>query len=223
VTILAGLIWLSVGATTLPDPTEPPPKIELALRAAYAFPFGSVGRSTIEGPIKLGDVTDGSLPLTIEGDYRLSSLFSTRLLLQYALVDLRSNPTENCSVNVSCSGRDFNVVAEGVFRPFHWHRLDPWLGLGAGYEWFSSSISSAFGGESFSTNGPMVLAEVGAGYRATARLTIGPYVAAFVGRFSRWNGSEWTTAARDEFSGEFSSPTLHEWIHLGLRVSLSVD
>lgn len=212
-------------ALTMPPPPaatrkEPEDRgFVLGLRLGYGFAFGRTSGDS--SGVDLGKALDGALPVELTVAYR--SLPWIELGLTGSLGPLRVGavPGTFCdgSPTRRCGGWDARVAfaAQIHFRPAA--RLDPWLGLGFGYEVLHVDIhddNPAPGGlrEGSSEYAGLFYLEAtgGLGVRLWRGLAVGPFLGFTLGRFARvttyGDGQPTFTA--------FSQPALHEWLTLGI-------
>jgi hypothetical protein len=93
--------------------------------------------------------------------------------------------------------------------------VDPWLGIGVGYEIGNINISQ--GGTSFgqSFNGfQFVNVQAGADYKALPNLGLGPFVMFSLGEYANCSFSG---AASAEGNCSIPQKAVHEWFTFGLR------
>ena len=109
------------------------PGFDLGARLGYALPFGNTS-----GSEKLSEGTTGHIPVVIEIGYRLNANITVAALVQYGLSQIKENATTGCGGAVSCSGSVIRLGAEAIYNLNLGTALSPWLGIGAGYEWFNS-------------------------------------------------------------------------------------
>jgi len=114
----------------------------------------------------------------------------------------------------------FGVDVQYHFLPAA--RLDPYLGLGIGYEILNFSLSQNGANGSMSLDGGQFLnLQVGADYKAIPNLGIGPFVMFSLGQYSHCSRKD-AAGTYCDFSvppsgGTLPQQALHEWLMLGLR------
>lgn len=123
----------------------------------------------------------------------------------------------DCSDGVSCSATDIRLGLQGQYHFLPGRPVDPWLGLGAGYEWLSDSRTgggstikdSIQGIEFFNLQG-------GADFKVTGGFTLGPFASVSFGQYSS------ATLGGDgiaETNLSLKDKTSHEWILFGVKGS----
>jgi hypothetical protein len=122
---------------------------------------------------------------------------------------------------VDCSAHDIRVGLQGQYRFMPKESVNPWVGLGIGYEWLGGSISantplgSVEG--SFDVHGFEFLnLQGGADFKVADGVGIGPFLSFSLGEYT--DGSVAATGAGTvSGSGELANKSLHEWLTLGVR------
>jgi hypothetical protein len=163
-----------------------------------------------EGDGKLGDLVNSAVPIGVEFAYRFNPVFRGGVYLQAAPLSVAGSA---CANGDSCDGSDlqFGFDAQLHLAPFQ--RIDPWVGLGLGYEWMRIDATN------FVDNIPdrwtyagWVFPRLTAGldFAVTPVFTLGPYLSYDVGRFTRVDQS-----SRGSF--DIGSQAYHGWFGVGLR------
>jgi outer membrane protein W len=194
--------------------------IELGLRTGYAFPFGSFFSITRGAAApSLADKVDGIVPIWLDAGYRFTPNLYVGADFQYGVGVVNSGPT-NCRIEgVSCAA---NNIMVGVGAHYHARpdkKIDPWVGIGAGYETFSFT-TSFLGQTGYLQGGGFQLfdLQLGADYKATPSLGLGPFAMVGLGQFSSCSASGTGVPA----TCAVQQPTLHEWLTLGVRAAFDV-
>ena len=216
--------WLAVALPLAPNATAaPPPRgnvyedglqepriapkerlpfgTRLAVRTGFALPAGESFRSSGA----LSDAVAGYVPLRFDIGYRLAEHYYFGVTGQFAAV-----VANGCPSGTSCSGTNVRLGGMLAYHVLPSRRIDPWVGVGVAYE--QLSISRSIGDErvDISARGLEYFdVELGADYRATNALRIGPVLSSSVGRFT-------TVNVNGVPAGDFA-PTVHAWVMLGLR------
>jgi hypothetical protein len=198
----------------------PPTGLELGLRTGYALPFGDVyGAANGNPALSLSDQTTGVLPIWIDAGYRFSPNIYLGAFFQYGVAFINSSKAFNggCSGSgTSCSGSDVLVGVDLHYHLLPDKTLDPWGGVGAGYE-IGSESQSANGTSSGATyNGFQFLnLQAGVDWKGiTPSLGIGPFLMFSLGQYSNCS---YSGAAATFFSCTIPSGALHEWLTIGVR------
>jgi outer membrane protein W len=212
--IFAGLVAVSLAAssTALADGATAS-GIEVGLRAGYSIPLGNLDGGNGTTANKLSDLVSGRIPIWIDAGYRINPNMYVGAFFQYGLGSVSSSGglSTECSQNgVSCSIHDLEFGAMFAYHLMPDQTIDPWLGIGVGYETLSFSASA--GGQSVDASASgfqFANLQLGADYKAMPNLGIGPFVSFSLGQYS------------SESSGGVSNPNLqtsmHEWLTFGIR------
>ncbi len=187
-------------ASTNPnDPTGGNFSLELAARLGLGLPFGNVDGEYGDA---LNATVNFMLPVWLEAGVRFRQNWQVGL---YLIVG-PGTPGGALSASGGCSG--CSVLDTQIGLSAHYHvlpgkPLDPWFGLGGGYEILS--VVGSGGGPS--TNGwTGVLAEAGLDIKTAAEhVTVGPFVTASVGQYDSLPNNPMPSTA------------LHGWVMLGVR------
>lgn len=132
------------------------------VRAAYALPFGVF---TGEGdPLYLYNIYLGTVPLWVDLEMAIHSKFRMGLFAQYAPGHVRGG------CDSSCTASDLGVGLQVSYHFKPRKRMDPWVGLGIGYEWTNLDIP----GFSMSYQGPALHLQAGGDYGIAGPMRIGP-------------------------------------------------
>jgi outer membrane protein len=185
------------------------------LRIGYGIPLGDAAEGS-----SLSDSISGSLPFILDAGYRGLGIRNLYLGLfgtwGPAFLGDRSCPS---TAGVSCSGSilRFGANARWHFMPLE--KLDPYVGLGFGYEIVNFSAEAAGRSVDFSFKGFEFLElQAGLDYKVVPRLRVGPFANFALGQYSSGdfaipNAAGGTT----QFSGDIDKTALHQWLILGIR------
>jgi hypothetical protein len=185
--------------------------VQLGLRTGYALPLGNGA-----GDTSLSDVVSGMIPIWIDAGYKLNPNMVIGANFQYGIAFVNSDKIQGCSGGgVSCSAND---IMFGV--QFHYHlmpdqTIDPWGGVGIGYEILNVSESAMGQSASTSFNGfQFVNFQLGADYKVLPNLGVGPFVMLSLGQYSNCSISEpgITTG-----NCTIQNQSMHEWLTFGVR------
>lgn len=180
--------------------TEPPEGgpggFEIGLRLDAQLPVGDTFSGT-----SLKSMVSGQAAAQVDAGWRIDPRWEVGAFFRYGLAFVNG-----CPQGVSCSAHNLRVGVEGQLHLSPGTSVDPWIGLGTGYEFFTLSASTAKAKTDVTYKGlTFALLEVGADYRLSDVLGMGPYVEASAGQFS------------SDDSGDLSRKSLHLWLGLGVR------
>jgi outer membrane protein len=190
------------GKTDAPEHEGPPPSgPRLALRSGFALPIGQ----TFLASGAMSDTITGYVPIRFDLGYRVARHFYVGVAAQ--LADVVAN---TCPSGMTCSGSNLRF---GVMLAYHLlptRSIDPWLGIGMGFEQLSISRAVGDARVDVAARGIELLdVELGADLRPTSALRLGPVLSSSIGRF--------TNVTVNGTSTSDFEPTLHAWVMLGLR------
>ncbi|MCY1001921.1 outer membrane beta-barrel protein [Myxococcus sp. MISCRS1] len=197
----------------------------LGLRAGFAVPYGDLaGNPNGEGDgAPVGDLVSSVIPLELNAGYFFNKNFYLGAFFQYGLGSLNTEEVageeDPCSVDgVSCSASQLRF---GVNAAYHFDAtplVDPWVGVGIGYEILNTKISLELLGEELSVKTSVkgfefVSAQGGVDFRISPKFSVGPYITATVGQYSSASLSD----GEDEESQDIEEKAIHGWINGGVR------
>lgn len=218
--LAASAVVLS-GNTARADAT--PTGVEVGLRTGYAIPLGDAAGGNPS--TSLSNVYSGMIPIWVDAGYRLNPNMMVGAFFQYGITMLNTgngSPLQGCSTSgVSCSGNDMMFGVQ-----FHYHfmpdqTIDPWAGIGVGYEIasISESAQGVSAGESF--NGfQFVNLQVGGDYKVMPNLGVGPFVMFSLGEYS---GCSLSGGLGGGGSCTIQNTAMHEWLTFGIRGAYDIN
>jgi hypothetical protein len=200
--LAASAVVLS-GNTARADDEATPSGIEVGLRTGYAIPLGDAagggGSNTA-----LSNALSGVIPIWIDAGYRLPSPnLYIGAFFQYGI-----------AMAANSSGAQSDLMA-GVNAHYHLmpdQTIDPWVGLGFGYEWFNLSqngVSASLSGFQFAN------VQVGGDYKVMPNLGIGPFIMFSLGQYSN--------ASVGSASGSINQTAMHEFLTFGIRGAYDIN
>ncbi len=218
--LLASIALLAAPAVAMAQ-GEPPPNAGLLLgvRGGYAVPFGDVAR---DGP-GLRDVVDARVPLWLEVGYQFDPHVQAELFLEFAPSFVAA---PSCAADVDCSALGISFGLELQLHALPARLVDPWIGVGFGIEVLDAT--TYFDPGPLGTPGrfertwrgiELPLVEGGIDFSLSARLRIGPYVAA---SFARFTSLTLKRVGGTATSGEVEPRANHGWIQAGVKARLAL-
>jgi hypothetical protein len=203
-------------------------RLEVAAGLGYAAPFGRYEAAPPTGNATLSQDISGSVPIALRVGARRRDKLLLGLGAEYAFVAATAVPcaTEPCPGQQDGSSIRAAVDAEYAFRPGA--KFRPWIGVGAGLEWLTSTVTSY-------RNAPFVELDVGGTAAPTPQTRVGPFLGVSVGQFVHANyfgprallGSSFDTGgmlgtpAPIDRDRDISARAWHGWIQIGLRGAFS--
>jgi hypothetical protein len=182
-----------------PPPEMPPEGFSLGLRAGYALPYGTA-KST-----SLSDVIPGAIHIGVDVGYMFSPHLYVGGYFTYGFATGDSFAGTVCSdPESSCSATPIRLGAAVRWHFLPHETLDPWAGLGLGYEIVNVTESTASGdqGQSASLHGFEGMLQAGIDYKPRPFYGIGPFVESSLGHYA----------------SSAQAGTLHGWLDMGVRL-----
>jgi hypothetical protein len=217
--LAASAVVLS-GNTARADAT--PTGIEVGLRSGYAIPMGDAAGGSPS--TSLSNVFSGVIPIWVDAGYRFNPNMMVGAFFQYGIAMLNTgsgSTLQGCGQNgVSCSGSDMMFGAQ-----FHYHlmpdqTIDPWAGVGIGYEIATANLSSGNVSGSQSLSGFQFFnLQIGGDYKVMPNLGIGPFVMFSLGSYGNCNTS---VGGQSQSCPNYQSGT-HEWLTFGIRGAYDIN
>jgi hypothetical protein len=210
-------------------PECPKAAVELDARTGVALPLGSA----VSGS-QMTDTLAAQIPIQIDLGLRPDPHLFLGAYGSYGFVF----PAGSVCQGASCSGDDVRVGIEAMvhFRPAL--RFDPWIGVGAGYEWlhFASSENGAEASKKLQ-GFELVNLQAGLDYAICQGLRVGPFASFAIGEYAHetttWTlgqgavqpdegGTQSAGSVLHQQSQDVPQTALHEWLTLGLRGSFDL-
>jgi hypothetical protein len=185
--------------------------VSLGLRLGWGFPAGLLSKGD-----SLSSNLSGMVPVWIDAGYRLSHQIYLGVFFQWG-VALVAN--QSCPANLSCSAKDirFGIDAHlglgdllGISARLP---IDPWVGIGAGYEITSVDLAAAGTTASVTYRGfEFGNVQLGIDYTGFGALRVGGFFTTTLARYSQLT-QEVATGSRD-FTPDQG---FHLWLIAGVR------
>jgi Opacity family porin protein len=197
---------------TKPEASQPPPPAKRArdtgprvddgsgfgfgVRAAWAWPMGGLTSSE-----EVSSVVNGALPLWLEAGYHINKSIYAGLYFQYA------RGFTNCLGGQDCSSSGLRFGAEVLYNFAPDATLQPWAGIGGGYELFNSSRT---GDERTFKGLELLNLQAGLNWALTKNFSLGPFASyQLLGKF--------TSFSANGVSNDISDTTGHNWLQVGIK------
>jgi hypothetical protein len=195
---------------------------QAGFRTGFAKGFGKFAATSEQ----LSDSSRGFLPFWLDVGYRVHPSVFIGAYAQYGLVLLRKGGI--CEgEDTKCSGSNYRLGGQIVYHFAPDGDFDPWFGLGAGYEWYRSSVKYAESGipnRSLTFKGPeWVNVSLGLDIHETRQGAIGPFVALAVGQYSKTTIAGTAFGNATEISETISATEMHQWLFFGVQGSYFDD
>jgi opacity protein-like surface antigen len=204
---LALLVSLSTAASADEHAPAVPPTGEVSptgprfgLRTGVGLPVGSA----FAGSGGLSDTISAYVPLRLDVGYRIERHFYVGIDGQVAAII-----PNGCTSGFRCSGTNTRVGVMVAYHLLPTKVIDPYLGIGTGYEVLHTSRSIGDASVGITARGfELIDAELGADVRLGRAWRIGPVVSGSFGRYT-------SIAVNGTTSTDFDA-LQHVWINLGV-------
>jgi outer membrane protein W len=194
--------------------------VELGFRTGYGFPAGKEGTVAGTPNANLSGDVSGIIPLQLDAGYRFNPNVYLGLALQYAFGFVNDSNNSTCNQGgVSCSA---DVLRIGLNVNYHFGvnpAFDPWVGLGAGYEWLMLSASA--GGTSADVTGSgfeFANLQLGGDIPISPNFVVGPFFAVSIGQYRSIS----TSAGGTSMDQDLTDKSIHEWFLFGVRIAYDI-
>jgi len=232
-------------APTTPAPTAPPieatttvstppPEIapahdekrgfEIGLRAGIGLGIGAALHSArTNEDIKLVDQGNIDVPFTLEAGFRLDPRLYLGAWGNWTWISPRKDSKSFCTEQAdSCSASLMVLGAQVRFHPMPEMKFDPWISLGAGYEWaFDKATAGPVEAKSSFRGFQWMNLSVGGDYMVASRFTLGPYLSGSIGQWANYNrdvtGAGPLSVSSHGSVEDIGEKRIHSWISVGIR------
>jgi hypothetical protein len=162
----------------------------------------------------LGNI-DFMVPVWIEVGYA----FHGRLYLGADIIFGWVKPTTDAFIggtNCGCSVHDLQIGVEALYHPWPTHKLDPWVGIGVGFE--RLTVASADLGAADSSGFQFMNFQLGLDIHLVKGIAVGPFFSTSLGSF---NSAEAHDGFGEPQMGVTADSSIHAWFLLGIRGQVS--
>jgi hypothetical protein len=197
------------------DATEAPiaivePRWDIGALAGASLPVASS-----EHGARTSDTSHGVASLALDGTYRFTHAFGAGATLRYgASIPTLCGSTSEC---IGSLGNDLTLVVRArLFLPLV-GRAEPYVDLGVGWEWLTTTLEDSGARSSRSYDGPVLLfAEAALPFPVGRHFTFGPVLGTTIGTFTH-RRVETPAFTRDE---RVDTRAVHLWPTLSARLSI---
>jgi hypothetical protein len=206
---------LAPGGAAYAQKPEERTAFELGARAGVSFPFGqaSAGKN-------LSDLVGPAFPFTFEAGVRLFGRYELAAVGQYAIGTVNSTSSSGCYTGSNaCTSSIGQIGVEFLYHPLGLARIDPFIGVGLGYEWLvvratvqKKNYDLALGGWNWAVVQGGVEFPVGKLFR------VGPYALVSVGQYVASDYTVPTANGPVSGSSPIANPAVHLWLSVGIRM-----
>jgi hypothetical protein len=186
----------------------------------YGLPFGEMSEGS-----DLGDGISGQLPLWLDVGYRLNPKLFLGAYVQYGFGFVGDAIDEGCdrSDEIDCTATDVRLGLQLHYHIAPQSAANPWLGLGAGYEWMSLGTEAAGMEAGVTLSGfEFINLQLGLDFRLARHLFAGPFVSMSVGQYDEISfdcDGPFCSELSTSTDGEIEDTAIHGWVVLGLRAT----
>ncbi len=183
-------------------------KIKIGLRVGYGLPMGEFAKDS-----KMSDFVSGMIPIWLDLGYMVTPNIMVGLYANYGIIMLDSKISDACS---DCSASQIRFGIQGQYHLSPAESLDPWFGLGLGYEMFNlktpsvSATGGATTADSNATGLEFLNLQAGANFKVADSIGVGPFVSFSLGQFSSVEGND------------IKDKSMHQWLVLGVGGTLGI-
>jgi hypothetical protein len=193
---------------------------EAGLRLGYGIPLGDVTGEGGGGD--LADGIEGQIPIILDVGYRVIPQLFVGLYAQYGFGFVGDVIDAACdaSSEISCSAHDIRLGIEGHFHFMPGEKLDPWIGLGLGYEWLTLGVEGGGAEVSITASGfEFFNLQAGLDIAASEHFYVGPFLSVSFAQYSDLSVDCSSNNFCDGFGadGDIEETAIHEWLMLGVR------
>ncbi|HEY3233683.1 MAG TPA: hypothetical protein VGJ84_03145 [Polyangiaceae bacterium] len=223
---LAGVGLWSHSASAEEASVEELSGFETGFRLGYGIPFGKAtddpyawdyGGEIRPAMSQMNDEIAGQVPLWFDVGARIRSNFMVAAAFRYGFGVAGNNLA--CGGGWRCSTHDIGLGVEFLyhFRPLE--VVDPWIGAGLGYEWWSVTIGGAGVITSGARGFEFLNVQGGVGFAlGVPSARFGPFLSLSVGQFDSIS-VECTGACSVSGGGDVQNKTMHQWLIFGVRLT----
>ncbi|NMO20320.1 outer membrane beta-barrel protein [Pyxidicoccus fallax] len=192
----------------------------LGLRAGYGVPFGKASGEGTDDGAELSDLVSGVIPLQVDAGYFINSNLYLGGFFQYGIGQYGG---EECPDEVNCSA---SQIRFGVDLAYHFApsaSINPWVGVGVGYERIAVNISSDVAGvDAEATTSARGIefghAQGGLDFRLSDTISVGPFATFTVAQYSTASISSSGVGPDIDESADIDEKAFHFWLYGGLRL-----
>jgi len=212
ITFAAG-VAAAVACTSLPARADSESGLAIGVRTGYGAPLGNAYQGET-----LASFQGGMLPFWFDLGYRFNPHWYAGVWYQYGITAPPTGPCAQQFPGGTCDGNDqrFGINVHYHILPDQF--VDPWVGLGIGYESARINVDNANGaGEtSFIASGVQFLdLQVGADLRASDKIPFGPFIDLSFGQYGAFSDKD-ANGNSTSVTGNYQT-SMHEWLTLGIR------
>lgn len=190
---------------------------EAGARAGVSYPLGN----SISGKA-LSDQVGPSFPLTFELGVRLLGRYELALVGQYALGTISSTNASGCYTgNNACSSSVGQLGLEFLYHPLGLVKVDPFVGVGFGYEWLIARATISGKNNDLAVSGwNWVVLQTGVEFGVSSFFRVGPYALLSIGQYQNSSYTVIIGGVPQSGTSSIANPAVHLWLSVGIRLVL---
>jgi outer membrane protein W len=149
------------------------------------------------------------IPIWIDAGFRANPNIYVGLFFQYGFAFVNTDANADCTQGISCSATDVRL---GLNLHYHFNpgtSFDPWLGVGAGYEWLSLNASEDGVSASETASGfEFANFQLGGDFAVAPNFGIGPFFTVTLAEYRSLSGA---------MDADLATKSIHAWVMGGVR------
>jgi outer membrane protein W len=188
-------------------------KFMLGARLGYSHAFGKVA-DKIAGfdAADMSEYVSGNVPIWLDLGYMVTPNIMVGFYGQYGIGVPASDMCDADAVD--CSASIVRLGAQAQYHISPAESIDPWVGLGFGYEWGSLTAEAAGDEASSSVRGfEFVNLQGGADFKLAPNFGLGPFLSFSLGQYAKYSTE--TINGNNNYS--IDETAMHEWLTVGVR------
>jgi outer membrane protein W len=198
---------LFLGATTALAQSESDARFRVAARLGYSVPFGDFGGAGLRHDVA------HQFPIGLDLGY---------MVTQHLLVGVYGQYGPGVPGDEEPSDGTNSDTTVGVQAQYHFtttQRVDPWLGLGIGYEFLHEHYPSSDDEATLELRGfELAKLQAGIDFKISRAFALGPFASCSFGKFTHYAITRKTDGLVSySQSGGFDPAPLHEWPTIGVK------
>ena len=184
------------------------------MRAGFGIPLGEAFGSGGTFSNKMSDLSSYTIPIWVDVGVRLWNSLFFGAYFSYGFGG--STDATTCGSGFSCSPSTLRFGGQVHWHPAGSASVDPWVGLGSGYEKLSIGVSGGSTSGTLEFSGwEWATAQLGIDFALGSVVRIGPWVSFSIGQYG-------TGTVGGSGGGSQSQPIenkgTHEWLMGGVRL-----
>ena len=197
-------------------------QLSMGWRVGWASPLGKITRD--DGGAKLDELVGPQVPIWLDGTYEPLPFLSLGLYATWAAGSVPAGDDMwGCPPDNSCFAHTLRGGAQAHLHLAPMQKINPWFGLGAGYEFafaYNVWVNSEAAEKTRRVNhgAEIINVQLGVDYKPNPKFGIGPFVSFSVGRYAMCSTKIDTSPVRCDIERRAQ----HEWLVVGLRTTFAL-